>query len=162
MTTEGQIIEYYQSPNSRTIDEIRDNLFNDVNLQDVPTGFLLEYGLYLEDPTKYISQNQTKNNSIYNWRLLYEGLRTCIANQKAIELPDLEKINQGLNELLKEDNVVLPIIYIDCNSFYKDLKTAHEVNSRLGSEVPEYTHTLFALAPSETSINGNAITFFFK
>lgn len=65
----------------------RDSLFTAFELNEVPTGFLKEFGVFFEDPLQY--SGKSPDTSLNSSRLGYllAGIRSATVNSKAINIP---------------------------------------------------------------------------
>jgi len=140
--------------------EMRDSIFSNVNLQNVPTGLLREYGFFIKNPEHFSLKKQSDTININEWRLLYGGMVSSIVNNNSIKFPDIKDINSVINKNLNDQIVLLPILYIDFNSFKIDINSDNFDTIKIVNKEKLYkTNTLYAIAPSTKKIRGNNVQF---
>lgn len=148
--------------NTRSEFEHRDSLFREIDLEMVETGFLLEYSLFAEDPLKHTGTDGASVLNTDRWRMLYGGLQGAAVNRRAIELPELTKLNETFKEMNKENKIILPVIWLKYNCFNEEevsissegIKKLSKSNTNLFK-----SRELFAVSPSVKKVKGRDFTF---
>lgn len=105
----------------------RDSLFTPFELNEVPTGFLKEFGVFFEDPLQY--SGKSPDTSLNSSRLGYllAGMRSATVNSKAINIPFYRDLKPVFEEKANAENMVfLPLLFLEYNRFDPAIVTVSE------------------------------------
>lgn len=129
-----------------------EEVFEYVDLEQVPTGILADYGIHLVDPELY-DGIETNFVNPFVWKSLYAGLQSSIVNSKCV----MEESNDVF-DFLSENNA-LGIMYYKYNTFAEDalergLVTFEDEKIRIvpGMPSPYVEKECFAVMPTENSL----------
>lgn len=102
---------------AQTPEEVRDSLFTNIKVANVPTGFLMEYGMWFADPARSNGGDNIDTLVINHWRMLYAGLQSSAVNKNAKSFVPIKELNATLKTNLADDKVLIPILHAEYNSF---------------------------------------------
>ena len=130
-----------------------EEVFEYVDLEQVPTGILADYGIHLVAPELYDGiVSETNCVTPFVWKSLYAGLQSSIVNSKCV----MEESNDVF-DFLSENNA-LGIMYYKYNTFAEDalkrgLVTFEDGKIRIvqGQPSPYVEKECFAVMPIEGS-----------
>ena len=96
----------------------RDSLFAPFELNEVPTGFLKEFGVFFEDPAQYNGNNPGSPLNSSRLGYLLAGMRSATVNSKAINIPFYRDLKPVFEEKANSENMVfLPLLFLEYNRF---------------------------------------------
>ena len=143
----------YANNSEEVYDDLED-VFEYVDLEQVSTGILADYGLHLVDLELYggeISDSNYINDFV--WKSLYAGLKSSIVNDKS----QMQKSDSVFNQL--SENNSIGIMYYKYNAFTEDalergLITFEDEKIRLvpGKPSPYVEKECFAVMPQENTM----------
>jgi len=143
--------------------ETRDSLFVSFEFDNVPTGFLKEFGVFFEDPTQYNGNNPDSPLNSSSWGYLLAGMRSATVNHKAINIPFYRDMKPVFEEKAKSENMVfLPLLFLEYNRFDPTIVTVSEkkVEKTDSKKYVLYlSDTLFAVSPSVKEVQSLNIVF---
>lgn len=144
------------SEEEKSFFSFRDSIFLSFDLNDVPTGFLKEHGVFFEDPMIYQKQNTNNYINISRLGYLLAGMRSATVNSKAKNIPFYRDLKLKFEEKAKKENIIfLPLIYFTYNSFNPtNVSVSKKKIERMGSKNSDLylTDTLFVASPSVKNI----------
>lgn len=131
-----------------------EEVFEYVDLEQVPTGILTDYGIHLAAPELYDGiVSETNRVTPFVWKSLYAGLQSSIVNSKCV----MEESNDVFYFL--SENNALGIMYYKYNTFAEDalergLITFEDEKVRIvpGMPSPYVEKECFAVIPTENSL----------
>ena len=130
----------------------RDSLFAPFELNEVPTGFLKEFGVFFEDPAQYNGNNPGSPLNSSRLGYLLAGMRSATVNSKAINIPFYRDLKPVFEEKANSENMVfLPLLFLEYNRFDPAIVTVSEKRvEKTDSKKTEFylSDTLFAVSPS--------------
>ena len=130
----------------------RDSLFTPFELNEVPTGFLKEFGVFFEDPAQYNGNNPDSPLNSSRLGYLLAGIRSATVNSKAINIPFYRDLKPVFEEKATSENMVfLPLLFLEYNRFDPAIVTVSEKRiEKTDSKKTEFclSDTLFAVSPS--------------
>lgn len=141
----------------------RDSLFAPFELNEVPTGFLKEFGVFFEDPLQYTGNDPGSPLNISRWGYLLAGMRSVTVNHKAISIPFYRDLKPVFEEKAKSENLVfLPLLFLGYNRFDPTIVTVSEkrVEKTDSKKTGFYlSDTLFAVSPSVKEVKSLDVVF---
>jgi len=152
----------------QTLSEQIQYMFTPLNKGRIPTGILLDYGVFLSSPYPFngvlADSNYTTIDVVRN---LYSGLYTSIVSSSVnIVNPDtfFERISTSMNSSPSE--LPIPVIYFNINRIKAnalDMGLLTYQNGQFhdvpGSATPYEAFDLFAAAPVKSTMHGGRVTF---
>ena len=159
----------YSSLQAQSFAEQIETIFEQVDLDQVPSGILADAGLQFHNPAHYDGNIQADREvSLPLWRFLYTGMYSSQVNEQS-NLPSPVQINQSIKALANTPAIELIALHLP----YHQLK-AHTLSANLmyrvgnqlydtpnRSESPYEAQTLFAFCPVQSVFETGTLQFIF-
>lgn len=146
--------QYIYAENSESVYDDSEEVFEYVDLEEVPTGILVDYGIHLVAPELY-NGTTTESNYVtdFIWKSLYAGIQSSVVNNKC----DMQESSDVFETLDKKN--ATGIMYYKYNTFADDalergLVTFEDEKIRIvpGKPSPYIEKECFAVMPPEGSL----------